>query len=123
MGIVGSFNLSMVGNCKWGMVGMVKCRGMVVNWGMGNNSGLFNMVGYSLDLLECWVGNSFGSNNGFLGQNGFVLNDGLRNMFGSNDFAGGNMGNRSGFMDHSGFGYWVANCGVTWAKAWASATA
>ena len=53
MGKVGSFN--------WGMDSMVGKWGMVVNWGMmGNNSGLFNMVGYCSDLLECWVGNSFG---------------------------------------------------------------
>ena len=61
MGKVGSYNWgsSMVGKPgNWGS--MVQCRSMVENWGMGNNSGLFNMVCNSSDLLECWVGNSFG---------------------------------------------------------------
>ena len=54
MGKVGSFN------CNWGSSRNMVVSCMVENWGMGNNSGLFNMVGYSSDLLECWVGNSFG---------------------------------------------------------------
>ena len=59
----GIWVMGKVSSCNWSsnLVGsMVKCRGMVENWGMCNNSGLFNMVGNSSDLLECWVGNSFG---------------------------------------------------------------
>lgn len=73
-------------------------------WGsMDSNSGLGNSVSDSLDLLVGGVGNSPGSNNGFLGQDGSLLNDGLGDVFGGDDLAGGDMGNGCGFMDHSGF--------------------
>merc|ERR1719445_1817974 len=83
-----------------GSKSMPKGWGMVENWGMSNNSWLFNMMGNSLDLFESWVGNCFGSNNGFLGQNRLMFNDGLRNMFSGNDFTRGNMGNSSWLMDY-----------------------
>ena len=44
----------------WGRNMVTKCWGMVENWGMSNNSWLFNMMGNSLDFLECWMGNCFG---------------------------------------------------------------
>lgn len=97
--------------------------------GMDSDSGLGNSVSDSLDLLEGGVGNSLGlqkkfikltsiktpthggsfklldtySNNGFLGQDGSLLNDGLGDVFGGDNLAGGDMGNGCGFMDHSGF--------------------
>merc|ERR1711963_27847 len=73
-------------------------------WGsMDSNSWLGNSVSDSVDLFEGGVGNSLGSNNGFLGQDGSLLNDGLGDVFGGDDLAGGDMGNGCGFMDHSGF--------------------
>jgi len=69
------------------------------NWGWGSmdsnggsmdsDSGLGNSVSDSVDLFEGGVGNSLGSNNGFLGQDGSLLNDGLGDVFGGDNLAGG----------------------------------
>ena len=88
--------------------------GLDGNSGCGHNmvgNGLGNMLGDSPGLVQGLVDNGLGLNNRFLGKDGLVFNDGLGDMFGGDDLAGGDMGNGCGFMDHSGFSDGVGDGG------------
>ena len=88
--------------------------GLDGNSGCGHNmvgNGLGNMLGDSPGLVQGLVDNGLGLNNRFLGKDGLVFNDGLGDMFGGDDLAGGDMGNGCGLMDHSGFSNGVGDGG------------
>merc|ERR1711862_753816 len=66
--------------------------GLDGNSGCGHNmvgNGLGNMLGDSPGLVQGLVDNGLGLNNRFLGKDGLVFNDGLGDMFGGDDLAGG----------------------------------
>merc|ERR1719328_81939 len=93
-------------------------RGSNMGYGGGCNSGsvmvghgLGNVVGKSLGFVQGLSVVGSGLNNGFLGKDGLVFNDGVGDMFGGGNSSGNHFGNGSGLVDNSGFGNGVGNSG------------
>lgn len=77
--------------------------------GMGN--GLGNVLGVGSGLVQGLSVVGLGFNHRFRLEDGSVFNDGLGNVLGGHNLAGGHLGNGGGFVDDSGLGNRVSDGG------------
>jgi len=78
---------------------------------VGHGHGLGDMSCDSLGLVQGCVIGGLGLNDRFLGKDGLMLNNGLRDVLGGHDLAGVDGGNGSGLMDVGGLGNGVGDSG------------